>query len=314
MNQHLAAIDLGSNSTNLLVVDAAGRDLHRAVAITGMGRSMSSDGHLHPDARRRVDQQLDAYAVLLDQHEVAPARRRLLATAAARAMDPGARESWFDDVEHRLGTRPVVLSGPDEGRLAFRGALRTLRATSGAAESPWLVVDIGGRSTELMWGVDQPEHVISLDVGAVSLTESELHGDPPRPEELSNAVGAVADAVADALRSWPVDPSTATLVGVAGTIVTTAAVEIGLASFDADRLHGFTLTRAAAEDVFRTLATERLADRVHNPGLPADRADVIVGGLCALVAVMRTLRAPDLLVSVHNLLDGAVAELAESLR
>lgn len=310
MSDHVAVIDLGSNSTNLLVLDTAGNDVQRVVAVTGMSRSMTSDGRLHPEARRRVDQQLDAYADLIDRYDVSPERRRILGTAAARALQPDERASWFDDVERRLGVRPVVLSGPDEGRLAFRGALRTLRGPSNPGASPWLVLDIGGRSTELMWGVGEPEHVVSLDVGAVSLTENQLHGDPPRPEELSNAVGEVADAVADALRDWPVDPTQATLVGVAGTIVTTAAVEIGLSAFDADALHGFSLSRAAAEDVFRTLATERLADRVHNPGLPADRAEVIVGGLCVLVAVMRTLRSPALVVSIHNLLDGAAAEMA----
>jgi len=313
MTGTIGVIDLGSNSTNLLVVDGDGHEVERTVAITGMGRAMSADGRLDAGARRRVELQLETYAAALDRHSVPPERRRLVATAAARMMEPGERESWFDTIQERLGARPLVLSGHDEGRLAFRGALRTLRSGA-AAGTTWLVVDIGGRSTELMWGDDEPAQVVSLDLGAVSLTEGDLRGDPPRPEELSNAVGRAADAVADALRDWPVDLSTATMVGIAGTIVTAAAVEIGLPTFDADVLHGFTLTRAAAEDVFRTLATESLADRVHNPGLPADRADVIVGGLCILVATMRTLRAPALTVSVHNLLDGVAADVAAAHR
>jgi exopolyphosphatase/guanosine-5'-triphosphate,3'-diphosphate pyrophosphatase len=154
--------------------------------------------------------------------------------------------------------------------------------------------------------------VRSLDVGAVRLTERYLHGDPPRPEELTNAIGDAHDLLDDALREVP-DLALATrLVGTAGTIVTAAAVEIGQRTFDAAALHGFRFERDAVEDVFRTLATEALADRVHNPGLPADRADVIVGGMCVLVAIMRRWDARDILVSAHNIMDGVCAELLET--
>ncbi len=290
----VAVIDLGSNSTNLLIVDDRGRELERVVAVTRM-----ASGDL-----QRVEQQLEMYAKVMESHGVAPSHRRVVATAAARNMTNEARAHLFDRVRHHVGVMPQLLSGHDEGRLAFAGAVHAL-----PTPAPWLVVDIGGASTELMWGAEAPEHVLSLDLGAVTLTAAELHSDPPRPEELSNAVGAAADAVADAVRHWSVDPRHATLVGIAGTVVTAAAVEIGLARFDATALHGFVLSRAAAEDVFRTLATECLADRVHNPGLPPERAEVIVGGLCILVAVMRTLQAPELVVSVHNLLDGVAADL-----
>jgi exopolyphosphatase / guanosine-5'-triphosphate,3'-diphosphate pyrophosphatase len=295
-----AAIDMGSHSTNLLIASAQGRELHRVVTVTGMTRE---------GGEARLAAQLDLYARLLDEHGVDPSHRRVVATAAARALDADARTRLFDLVEQRVAVRPELLTGEHEGRLAFRGAVAALPPEATTPGAAWLVIDIGGASTEVMLGREEPDHVISLDVGAVTLTEGELHSDPPRPEELSNAVGRVADELADAVRAWPVDITQATLVGVAGTIVTAAAVEIGLRAFDAAALHGFTLTRPAAEDVFRTLATEALADRVHNPGLPADRAEVIVGGLCILVAAMRTLRAPHLVVSVHNLLDGVVAEM-----
>jgi exopolyphosphatase/guanosine-5'-triphosphate,3'-diphosphate pyrophosphatase len=141
------------------------------------------------------------------------------------------------------------------------------------------------------------------------LTEQEFTSDPPRPEELANALGRVADELEDVVRAVPVLPQ-ARLVGVAGTITTVAAVEIGLEPYDADRVHRFVLTRHAAEDVFRTLATERRADRVHNPGLQPERADIIVGGCCILVAIMRRLEAAELLVSEHDLLDGLLGSLA----
>jgi exopolyphosphatase/guanosine-5'-triphosphate,3'-diphosphate pyrophosphatase len=118
----------------------------------------------------------------------------------------------------------------------------------------------------------------------------------------------VTDHVDDIIRLHPEALEVSRVVGVAGTIVTVAAVELGLAEFDGTALHGFTLSRDAAEDVFRTLATEALADRVHNPGLPRDRADVIVGGCCVLVALLRRLKVDELTVSTHNLLDGVVLE------
>jgi len=115
----------------------------------------------------------------------------------------------------------------------------------------------------------------------------------------------------DLVREQPQVLEATRVVGVAGTIVTIAAVELGIARFDPVALHGMTLTREAAEDVFRTLATESLADRKSNPGLPPERADVIVGGCCALVGIMRRLRLPSITVSVHNLLDGVVQHILD---
>ena len=132
--------------------------------------------------------------------------------------------------------------------------------------------------------------------------------DPPRPEELTNAIGLVTDFMDDLIRDHPEVLSATRVVGVAGSIVTIAAVEIGLQEFDATALHGARMTRENVEEVFRTLATETLANRKFNPGLPADRADVIVGGCCVLVGVMRKLRIPEIMVSVNNLLDGLVRD------
>jgi exopolyphosphatase / guanosine-5'-triphosphate,3'-diphosphate pyrophosphatase len=146
----------------------------------------------------------------------------------------------------------------------------------------------------------------------VRLTERHLVDDPPRPEQLLNAIGDTHDLVDDVLREVPEFASATTIIGTSGTILTVAAVEIGQRSFDADALHGMHLSRAAVEDVFRTLATETLADRKHNPGLPADRADVIVGGLCVLVALMRKWDAPHVTVSARNIMDGICAELRGS--
>jgi exopolyphosphatase/guanosine-5'-triphosphate,3'-diphosphate pyrophosphatase len=145
---------------------------------------------------------------------------------------------------------------------------------------------------------------MSIDVGCVRLTEQWIHSDPPAPEELHACVSVTTQHLDDVVREHPEMRDHGTMVGLAGTVSTVAAVEIGLATYDRSRLHHFTLTRAAAEDVFRTLATETRAARAHNPGLEEARADVIVGGCCALVAVMRFFDVPSLLVSEADILDG----------
>ena len=169
------------------------------------------------------------------------------------------------------------------------------------------MLDIGGGSTEYTLGVLEADQSASIPFGSVTSTASHLNTDPPLPEDLTNLIGAVADELEEIGRTMPGIVSPPRVVGVAGTIVTIAAVEIGLPTFDETALHGFVLTRDAAEDVFRTLATEPLADRVLNPGLPSDRADIIVAGCCILVATMRRLKIDSIIVSTHSLLDG-VAE------
>jgi exopolyphosphatase/guanosine-5'-triphosphate,3'-diphosphate pyrophosphatase len=134
-------------------------------------------------------------------------------------------------------------------------------------------------------------------------------GDPPDAAELSQALSVVALHLDDVLRAIPGAPDARTMVGLAGTVSATAAVEIGLATYDREAIHHFGLTKAAVEDVFRTLATERLADRVHNPGLEPQRAEVIVGGLCVLVQTMRTLGFDRCVASESDILDGLVRSL-----
>jgi exopolyphosphatase/guanosine-5'-triphosphate,3'-diphosphate pyrophosphatase len=148
-----------------------------------------------------------------------------------------------------------------------------------------------------------------VDIGCVRLTERFLHGDPPRPEELSQALSVVHDYLDDVQRELPAVKESRLLVGLAGTVTTVAAVEMGLATYDRDRIHHFVLTKAAAEDVFRTLATEKRAQRIYNPGLEEARADVIVGGCVVLVAIMRHFGFEECLVSEADILDGLAMTL-----
>lgn len=312
MTRRVAAVDIGTNSTNLLVRDADGHEIERIVNVTRLGRGVDANRRLAPDSIERTCAVLRDYATVLARHGV-DVTRGLRVTTTSAARDASNRTEFFAAVTDAIGRPPDLLSGDDEGRLAHRGALTGLTVGTG-----WhLLVDIGGGSTELVLGERSESgvrmrSVRSLDVGAVRLTERYLLGDPPRPEELTNAIGDAYDLLDDALRDAPDLALVTQLIGTAGTIVTAAAVEVGQRTFDPSALHGFRLERAAVEDVFRTLATESLVDRVHNPGLPADRADVIVGGLCVLVAVMRRWDARDILVSAHNIMDGICAELLET--
>ena len=298
--QPVAAIDIGTNSTNLLIADAQGNDIVREVHVTGLGRGVVHNNTLNEEAIARTVARLQQYAVLIKQHEVGAIR--VTATEACRRATNAS--VFLDQAEAVLGTRPLIIAGSEEGRLAYSGALSHLPAHEGIT----LVIDIGGGSTEIMIGEKALQHAVSFPVGTVVLTESYLRHDPPRPEELTNAIGFVTDFMDDLIRDHPEVLNATRVVGVAGSIVTIAAVEIGLQEFDATALHGACMTRENVEEVFRTLATETLADRKFNPGLPADRADVIVGGCCVLVGVMRKLRVSEIMVSVNNLLDGLVRD------
>ena len=302
MDSIFAAIDIGSNSTNLLITDSSGKTLERIVRSTRLGAGLTQTGSLSAESIDRTVTCISEYAMTMKTHKVT--EMRVVATAACRAADN--TKEFFEKVKISSGLEPEIISGEQEGAFAYRGATKSF---TNSLDSQTLVIDIGGGSTELMIGTMSLKTAISIPFGAVTLSESELHRDPPRPEELTNAISLVSDAVDDAVHMNPELASADQVIGVAGTIVTIAAVELGLKQFDPEKLHAMRLTRQAAEDVFRTLATEPLVDRVFNPGLPRDRADIIVGGCCLLVAVMRRLQIPELIVSQHNLLDGIVNDL-----
>jgi exopolyphosphatase/guanosine-5'-triphosphate,3'-diphosphate pyrophosphatase len=300
MDEIFAAIDIGSNSTNLLIVDQSGKTLERIVRSTRLGANLATTGALSTDAIQRTLDCLSEYESLIKQHKVL--RRRTVATAACRVANN--TNQFFAEVKKISGAEPELISGEIEGALSFVGATSLLDEKMST-----LVVDIGGASTELMVGTETLDFAVSLPFGAVNLTEAELHRDPPRPEELTNAISLVSDAVDDVAHNYPLIGHVERVVGVAGTIVTVAAVEVGQKTFDPSALHKLKLSREAVEDVFRTLATEPLSDRVFNPGLPRDRADIIVGGCCVLVAVMRRLQISEIVISQYNLLDGLISEL-----
>ena len=307
----VAVVDCGTNSTRLLIDNGEGLGL-RMLRITGLGRGVDAHGSLAGDAIDRVIEVLEEYRGVIEDHQASSVRA--VATSAARDAANGAE--FLQRASDALGTDIELLDGGSEANYSFAGATTGLDNDAGTAA---LVLDIGGGSTEFAYGMAPtdagPADALSVDMGSVRWTERFLAADPPRPEELSSAISVARLHLDDIDREHPVigqGASTARLVGVAGTITTVAAVEIGLDPYDPEVIDGFVLSRAAAEDVFRTLATERLADRVHNPGLPVERAPVIVGGCCILVAIMRHWEIDECVVRERDLLDGIAAELREA--
>ena len=312
MAQRVASIDLGTNSTRLLVAESDGagaplRTVERLMRITRLGQGVDHTKGLVPEAIERTVAVLREYREVMDRLEVPAGRVRMSATSASR--DAANREVFFDAAEAAVGVRPELLSGEDEARASFLGATAELDASDG----PFLVFDLGGGSTEFVYGtggVDGGvEAALSLDIGCVRLTERFMESDPPAPEDLSAAISYSDAWLDDVLMTIPQYGEAKTVVGLAGTVSTVAAVELGLATYDRDAIHHFVLTKAAAEDVFRTLVTEKRADRIHNPGLEEARADVIVGGCCALVAIYRRLGLDEILVSEADILDGLALSL-----
>jgi exopolyphosphatase/guanosine-5'-triphosphate,3'-diphosphate pyrophosphatase len=297
-----AAIDCGTNSTRLLVSDGIST-VERLMTVTRLGRDVDRTGVLAADSVARTLEVLAEYRERMDHHGVRSVR--VAATSAVR--DARNSTDFTGPAEELLGVAPEVLSGPEEAALSFLGATRDLPDSGG----PYLVVDIGGGSTEFAMGTTGVEASASVQMGCVRMTEKHLHADPPLPEELTNCLAEVEFHLDGVLRDHPMMTAASTLVGLAGTITNVAAVEIGLAAYDPDAVHHFELTKAAVEDVFRTLATEALADRVHNPGLEEARADVIVGGMCVLVAILRNWGYESCLVSEADILDGLVASQLE---
>jgi exopolyphosphatase/guanosine-5'-triphosphate,3'-diphosphate pyrophosphatase len=286
-----AAIDIGTNSTRLLVGD------ERRTVITRLGQGVDRTGRLDAAAIGRTLDVLREYAGILQVKGVD--RVRAVATSAAR--DATNRADFFGPAAEILGVPVELLGGEEEGRLAYLGATAGLDSSDG----PFLVFDIGGGSTEFALA----EAVLSIDTGAVRLTEQWLHSDPPTAEELSMAVSVVRAHLEDVTRELPGARTARTVVGLAGTVTTVAAVELGF--YDHDAVHGMRLTRAQVEDVFRTLATEPLEDRRENPGLQPERADIIVGGCCILVAVLRHLEVDELVVSEADILDGLLHSMGD---
>lgn len=302
-----AVIDIGTNTTRLLVKDnETNVEYCREVAITRLGEGIESTGVLSQLAMDRTRKQVETY--VQKAKSLGAESIDIFATAGSRASSNG--PTFIESLENIDGVSAKIIEGELEAQLSFNGAIGGFNFSPENSNSllPIAVVDIGGGSTEIALSSSTDPNVcesfVSIPIGSSRLTERYLHSDPPLPEELTNAIGDVRDSLSDCVINIPAIANAKTFIGVAATFTTCAAVEIGLKEFSFEELHGFILTRDMAEDVFRTLATENLEERKFNPGLEADRADVIVGGLCILVAIMREFDLAQITVSCTDLLDG----------
>jgi exopolyphosphatase/guanosine-5'-triphosphate,3'-diphosphate pyrophosphatase len=308
----VAALDCGTNSTRLLIVDAHGAVLDRQMRITRLGEAVDATHKLSADAITRTIAVLEDYRRAMDRYGVV--RARLVATSAAR--DAVNVDEFFAAAEAATGVRPELLSGFEEGQLSFIGATASLPADSRGAVGV-LVVDIGGGSTELAAGVPSgagaatsPEvGAVSLDIGCVRLTERFFHHDPPLPSELADAQEVVDAEVERARTELPPMASGGILIGLAGTVSTLAALDLGLPHYERARIHHAVLTKDAVDGWLERLATEDSRARRARPGMVEGRADVIVGGVVVLAAVMNGFGYGECLVSEDDILDGLVASL-----
>ncbi len=302
MSEYRGAVDCGTNSTRLLISRGA-EQVHKRTVVTGLGRGVDAGSSLGPDAIQRTLDALADFAQDLKEFDVAEVRA--FATSAVR--DAQNASDFLIPAGEILGVSLETLSGDEEATLGFDGAI----AAFGEREELTLVVDIGGGSTEFALGRSSLEGKLSMDMGSVRFTERFIASDPPRPEELANVISMARSYVEEMLIVLPEAVNATRFVGLSGTVTTVAAVEIGMDPYDSEQMHLFMLTRDATEDVFRTLATESLADRIHNPGLQPERADVIVAGTAILVAIMRVMKFDVCVVSERDLLDGAIASLSD---
>jgi exopolyphosphatase / guanosine-5'-triphosphate,3'-diphosphate pyrophosphatase len=309
-----AAIDCGTNSIRLLIADASGgrlREVHRETRIVRLGQGVDATGQFAPDAIARTQSALADYASLLRVHGVD--RVRMVATSAAR--DVANRGVFFAMTADVLGTAvpgavAEVITGADEAELSFRGAVGELDS----AAAPFVVVDLGGGSTEIVLGGDHVVASYSADIGCVRLTERCLHSDPPAPSEVKAAREVVRERLDVALGVVPVERAR-TWVGVAGTMTTLSALAHNMTAYDAAAIH---LSRVAGGDLLavceRLIGMTRSQRAALGP-MHEGRADVIGGGAIVVEEIARELRSragiDELIVSEHDILDGIVLSIAD---
>ncbi|MBE7699660.1 Ppx/GppA family phosphatase [Oerskovia sp. Sa1BUA8] len=315
-SSRVAAIDCGTNSIRLLVADVDPTtgvltELDRRMEVVRLGQGVDRTGRLAPEALARTLDQAAEYARVIE--DLGATRTRFVATSATR--DAENRAEFVDGVLARLGVAPEVVSGNEEAELSFRGATGVVAANH---PGPFVVVDLGGGSTELVLGTDAPEAAWSMDVGCVRLTERHLRSDPPTAEEVAAARADVRAALDTATLTVPLGKA-ATLVGLAGSVTTVTAHALGLERYDRDRIDGAVLTveetLAACEDLLARTREERAALGFMHPG----RVDVIGAGALVWAEVVRRVRddvaaaggeLTSVVTSEHDILDGIALSIA----
>jgi exopolyphosphatase / guanosine-5'-triphosphate,3'-diphosphate pyrophosphatase len=307
----VAAIDCGTNSLRLLVADvdpAAGTlaDVDRWMEIVRLGQGVDATGRLAPAALARTLRALRSYAAIVAATRASAVR--MVATSATR--DAANAADFVTGVRAVLGVEPEVLSGDEEALLSFTGA--TTELAGGAAAAPYLVADIGGGSTEFVLGdAAAVSGAVSVDIGCVRMTERHLHGDPPTPAEVAAAradIGAALDVVAAKIAGT----DARTLVGLAGSVTTVAALALGLDAYDAGRIHHARIGAGQVGEQTARLLAQSHAERARLGVMHPGRVDVIAGGALVLEAIMARFGFSEVLASEHDILDGIAWSLARA--
>jgi exopolyphosphatase / guanosine-5'-triphosphate,3'-diphosphate pyrophosphatase len=302
----VAAIDCGTNSIRLLIADIDGnnfREVVRDMEIVRLGQGVDETGQFHPDAIARTLAAVDKFAAEIAKRGVE--KIRFCATSATR--DATNRHLFVDGVRERLGIELEVISGDEEAALSFAGAIKDLDPSNG----PFLVVDIGGGSTEFVFGTSTVEAARSVNIGCVRMTERHFGSDPATPEQIDAARSDIQAAIAQAAAVVPITQAK-TLIAVAGTATTVAAAALDLPEYDRYAIHLSRISAQQTHDAATMFATstreQRLALGYMHPG----RVDVIAAGSLVLSEIMKATGASEFVASESDILDGMAFSLARN--
>ncbi len=300
----VAAIDCGTNSIRLLIADLEGKNLReviRTMEIVRLGQGVDETGAFHPDAITRTLAALDGFAREIAKRGVE--KIRFCATSATR--DATNRHLFIDGVRERLGIEPEVISGDEEARLSFIGAIQDLNPSDG----PFLVVDIGGGSTEFVFGTTTVESAKSVNIGCVRMSERHFKNDPVTHEQIELARRDTQAAITVAGAVVPITHAK-TLVAVAGTATTVAAAALELAEYDRYAIHLARISAAQVHDVSSMLAGMNREQRSSLGYMHPGRVDVIAAGALVLSEIMKATGASHFVASETDILDGVARSLA----
>ena len=297
---NVAAIDCGTNSIRLLISSSSGIELVREMEIVKLGEGVDRTKNFSPEAVARTLKALRRFKELIDQHDVV--RVRFCATSATR--DAQNREIFTIPVEEILGVAPEVIVGTEEARLSFLGATAELSREL----EPFLVVDIGGGSTEFVLGTSDVIAAISVDIGCVRMTERHFSQDPPSADEIANARRDINKAIDRASESVAIS-SAKTLIAVAGTATTVAAAALHLPEYDRVQIHGARISAERAIEISEWLLSLTRAERAGLGYMHPGRVEVIAAGSLVLAEIIKRTGAREFVASERDILDGIVATL-----
>ncbi|WP_395360954.1 exopolyphosphatase [Streptomyces sp. YH02] len=309
----VAGIDCGTNSIRLLVADVTVSDgasgagstrdlveLYRRMTIVRLGQGVDKTGRLAPEALERTFAACREFAEVIE--ELGAEKLRFVATSASR--DAENRADFVNGVVEILGVEPEVITGDQEAEFSFTGATGELHG-----DDRRLVVDIGGGSTEFVVGSRHVEAARSVDIGCVRLTERHVRHDPPTAEEVDAIRADVRAALDLAAETVPIDTAE-TLVGLAGSVTTVAAIALGLPEYDSEKIHHARITAAQVAEVTDRLLASTHAERAAIPVIHPGRVDVIIAGAIVLREIVERVGAHEVVVSEHDILDGIALSAA----